>query len=57
MGLATLVKVPDMMQPAVAKGQGGIGEVKLSPKARVCQLGIPAFKQFLENRPLAALRP
>ena len=57
MGQATLVKWPDMMQPAVAKGQGGIGEVKLSPKARVSQLGIPAFKQFLENLPLAALRP
>ena len=51
LGQATLVKWPDMMQPAVAKGQGGIGEVKLSPKARVSQLGTPAFKQFLENLP------
>ena len=44
------------MQPARAMGQGGIGEVKLTPKDRVCQLGVPAFKQLLEHLPLAALQ-
>ena len=53
---APLVKTPDMMQPARAMGQGGIGEVKLTPKDRVCQLGVPAFKQLLEHLPLAALK-
>ena len=56
MGLAPLVSTKDMVQPARAMGQGGIGEVKLAPKDRVCQLGVPAFKQLLEHLPLAALK-